>query len=151
MTRRRTAVEVARPEEIFEETKNITEWLRLELKEKTQELAPLQLERTLFQNSPGTAQMEVNLLEDTVARAQEQLKSAEKELSSQDGKQKSKRVQSWEHVGCAGPGEGDGGDAADYVVVAVQRQLLVSPDVKETTGCVVRAGGEGESIGEKLE
>ena len=51
----------------------------------------------------------------------------------------------------AGPGEGDGGDAADDVVVAVQRQLLVSPDVKETTGCVVRAGGEGESIGEELE
>ena len=61
----------------------------------------------MFQNSLGTAQMEVNLLEDMVSRAQEQLKSAEKELSSLDGKQKSKRVPSWEHVGRAGPGDGN--------------------------------------------
>ena len=51
--------------------------------------------------------MEVNLLEVTVSRAQEQLKSAEKELSTLDGKQKSKRAQSWEHVGCAGPRDGE--------------------------------------------
>ena len=51
--------------------------------------------------------MEVNLLEVTVSRAQEQLKSAEKELSTLDGKQKSKRAQSWEHVGRAGPGDGN--------------------------------------------
>ena len=55
----------------------------------------------------GTAQMEVNLLEVSVSLAQEQLKRAEKELPSLDGKQKSKRVQSWEHVGRAGPGDGD--------------------------------------------
>ena len=50
-----------------------------------------------------------------------------------------------------GPGEGDGGDAADDVVVAVQRQLLVSSDVEEATGGVVRAGGESKSIREELE
>lgn len=49
----------------------------------------------------------------------------------------------------AGPGEGDGGDAADDVVVAVQGQLLVSSDVEQATGGVIRAGGEGKSIGEK--
>ena len=50
-----------------------------------------------------------------------------------------------------GPGEGDGGDAADDVVVAVQRQLLVSSDVEQATGGVVRAGGESKSIREELE
>eukprot|EP00578_Thalassiosira_sp_NH16_P013877 CAMPEP_0181124522 /NCGR_PEP_ID=MMETSP1071-20121207/26531_1 /TAXON_ID=35127 /ORGANISM="Thalassiosira sp., Strain NH16" /LENGTH=1385 /DNA_ID=CAMNT_0023209843 /DNA_START=14 /DNA_END=4171 /DNA_ORIENTATION=- len=78
-------------EVIFEETKGITERLRLELEEKTQELAPLQQERTVYQNSLDTAQMEVNLLEDTVSRALEQLGSAERELSSMDGKEQSKR------------------------------------------------------------
>ncbi|KAL7542434.1 hypothetical protein ACHAXR_011785 [Thalassiosira sp. AJA248-18] len=80
-------------EVIFEETKDITEQLRLELEEKTQELAPLQQERTVFQNSLDTAQMEVNLLEDTVSRALEQLEGAEKELSSLDGKQSAKRTE----------------------------------------------------------
>jgi len=37
--------------------------------------------------------MEVNLLEDTVSRALEQLESAEKELSSLDSKQSSKRTE----------------------------------------------------------
>ena len=78
-------------ESIFEETKGITEQLRLELEEKTEELAPLQQERTVFQNSLDTAQMEVNLLEDTVSRALEQLDNAEKEQSSLDSKQSSKR------------------------------------------------------------
>ena len=50
-----------------------------------------------------------------------------------------------------GPTEGHGGDAADDVVVAVQRQLLVCSDVKQATGGVIRAGGEGKSIWEKLE
>ena len=80
-------------ESIFEETKGITEQLRLELEEKTQELAPLQQERTVYQNSLDTAQMEVNLLEDTVSRALDQLENATKELSSLDGKQSSMRVE----------------------------------------------------------
>mmetsp|Transcript_40140 Transcript_40140/g.83997 ORF Transcript_40140/g.83997 Transcript_40140/m.83997 type:complete len:1377 (+) Transcript_40140:128-4258(+) len=89
----RKTSEDSKLEVVFEETKSITEQLRLELEEKTQELAPLQQERTVFQNSFDTAQMEVNLLEDTVSRALEQLESAEKELSSLDNKQKSKRAE----------------------------------------------------------
>ena len=61
----------------------------------------------MFQNLLGTAQMEVNLLEVMVSRAQEQLKSTEKKLLLFDGRHKSKRAQSWEHVGRAGPGDGD--------------------------------------------
>ena len=87
------ATEDSKLEVIFEETKGITENLRRELEEKTHELAPLQQERTVFQNSLDTAQMEVNLLEDTVSRALEQLESAEKELSSLDSKQSSKRTE----------------------------------------------------------
>ncbi|KAL9189612.1 hypothetical protein ACHAXT_009287 [Thalassiosira profunda] len=85
--------EDAKLEIIFEETKEVTETLRLELEEKTQELAPMQQERTVFQNSLDTAQMEVNLLEDTVSRALEQLGSAEKELASLDDKQKAKKAE----------------------------------------------------------
>ena len=87
----RKVEEDAKLEEIFEETKGITEQLRIELEQKSQELAPLQQERTVFQNSLETAQMEVNLLEDAVSRAKEQLESAEEELSSLDSKQSSKR------------------------------------------------------------
>ena len=79
-------------EVIFEETKNITEQLRRELEQNTQELAPLQQEWTDFQNSLDTAPMEVNLLEDTVSRALKQLESAE-ELASSDGKQKAKKAE----------------------------------------------------------
>lgn len=85
------ATEDAKLEVIFEETKCITEKLRLELEEKTHELAPLQQERTLFQNAFDTVQMEVRLLEDTVSRATEQLERAEEELSSLDSKQVGKR------------------------------------------------------------
>ena len=49
-----------------------------------------------------------------------------------------------------GLGEGDTGDATDDIVVAVQGELLVSSDVKQPTGGVIRPGGECESIGEKL-
>lgn len=83
--------EDAKLEVIFEETKGITEQLRHELEEKTQELAPLLQERTIFQNSLDTAQMEVNLLEDTVQRSTEQLVSAENELASLDSKQDGKK------------------------------------------------------------
>lgn len=85
------ATEDSKLEIIFEETKVITEKLRLELEEKTQELAPLQQERTVFQNAFDTAQMEVKLLEDTVSRAKEQLEKAEDELSSLDSKQTATR------------------------------------------------------------
>ncbi len=81
------ATEDSKLEIVFEETKGITEKLRLELEKKTQELAPLQQERTVFQNAFDTVQMEVKLLEDTVSRAKEQLVKAEEELSSLDSKQ----------------------------------------------------------------
>ena len=88
----RKAEEDSKLEVIFEETKNITEQLRLELEQNMHELVPLQQERNDFQNSLDTAQIEVNLLEDTVSRVLEQLESAEKELASLDGKQKAKRA-----------------------------------------------------------
>jgi len=80
-------------ESIFDETKVVTERLRLELEEKTQELAPMQQERTVYQNSLDTAQMEVDLLEDAVNRASEQLRRAEGELNSLDEKQGAKRAE----------------------------------------------------------
>jgi structural maintenance of chromosome 4 len=80
-------------ESIFDETRIVTERLRLELEEKTQELAPMQQERTVYQNSLDTAQMEVDLLEDAVNRASEQLRRAEGELNSLDEKQGAKRAE----------------------------------------------------------
>ena len=80
-------------ESIFDETRVVTERLRLELEEKTQELAPMQQERTVYQNSLDTAQMEVDLLEDAVNRASEQLRRAEGELNSLDEKQGAKRAE----------------------------------------------------------
>jgi structural maintenance of chromosome 4 len=76
---------------IFEETKEVTEQLRRELEEKTQSLAPLLQERSTFQNSLDTAQMEVKLLEDGVSRAKEQLVGAEEELASLDERQTEKK------------------------------------------------------------
>jgi len=87
----RKSEEDAKLEIIFEETKEVTEQLRKELEVKSQELAPLQQERSVFQNSLDTAQMEANLLEDAVSRAKDQLESAEQELSSLDNRQVEKR------------------------------------------------------------
>ena len=50
----------------------------------------------------------------------------------------------------AGAGERHGGDAADDVVVGVQAELLVRPQVKQPAGGVVRARGEGTAVGEEL-
>jgi structural maintenance of chromosome 4 len=88
--------EDAKLEEIFEETKEVTERLRKELEVKTQQLAPLLQERSVFQNSLDTAQMEVNLLEDGVSRAKEQLENAERELASLDERQAGKKNESKE-------------------------------------------------------
>ena len=51
----------------------------------------------------------------------------------------------------AGPGEGHAGDAADDVVVAVERQLLVCSDVKQAASRVIGARSEGKAIREELE
>ena len=83
--------EDAKLEVIHEETRDVTEQLRKELEVKTQQLAPLLQERSVFQNSLDTAQMEVNLLEDGVSRAKEQLENAELELASLDERQVEKK------------------------------------------------------------
>lgn len=84
-------VEDAKLETIYEEMKGVTEGLRLQLEEKTQELAPVQQERSVFQAALDTATTEVKLLEDSTTRAKEQLAVAEKELASLDETQSSKR------------------------------------------------------------
>lgn len=48
-------------------------------------------------------------------------------------------------------GEGHGSDATDDVVVAVHHQLLVSAQVKQPAGGVIRACAKSIPIGEKLE
>jgi structural maintenance of chromosome 4 len=88
----RRAAEDSKLEVILDETKSITETLRLELEAKSHELAPMQQERTVYQNSLDTAQMEVDLLEDGVSRALEQLTNAERELSELDGRQRDTRT-----------------------------------------------------------
>eukprot|EP00557_Chaetoceros_sp_GSL56_P011228 CAMPEP_0176486162 /NCGR_PEP_ID=MMETSP0200_2-20121128/5422_1 /TAXON_ID=947934 /ORGANISM="Chaetoceros sp., Strain GSL56" /LENGTH=1331 /DNA_ID=CAMNT_0017882847 /DNA_START=84 /DNA_END=4076 /DNA_ORIENTATION=- len=77
----------AKLEEIFQETRGVTEKLRRELEEKTQELAPVVQERSIFQANLDTAMTEVNLLEDVVTRAKEQVDNAEQELDTIDSKQ----------------------------------------------------------------
>lgn len=74
-------------EEIFEETKGVTERLRRELEEKTQELAPVTQERAIFQSALDTAATEVKLLEDSTTRAKEQIDAVENELETLDSKQ----------------------------------------------------------------
>lgn len=46
-------------------------------------------------------------------------------------------------------GEGDGGDAADDVVVRVHHQLLVRAQVEQPARGVVRARGERVPVGEE--
>ena len=76
---------------IHEEMKGVTQKLRSELEAKTQELAPVNQERAVFQANLDTATTEVKLLEDGVTRAKEKLVSAETELAAIDQKQESKR------------------------------------------------------------
>lgn len=82
----------AKLEEIFEETRGVTEKLRRELEEKTKELAPVVQERSVFQAALDTAMTEVGLLEDSANRAQEQVKAAEEELNTIDSKQDQLRI-----------------------------------------------------------
>jgi structural maintenance of chromosome 4 len=84
--------EDAKLEEIFLETRGVTEKLRRELEEKTQELAPIVQERSVFQAALDTAMTEVKLLEDAVTRAKEQVDNAEQELDTIDSKQEQLRT-----------------------------------------------------------
>lgn len=78
-------------EAIFEDMKDVTDKLRVELEEKTQELAPVKQERAVFQAALDTAQTEVKLIEDATTRAREKLAAAESELASLDSTQAKKR------------------------------------------------------------
>jgi structural maintenance of chromosome 4 len=80
-------------EKIFEDMKGVTDKLRLELEEKTQELAPVKQERAVFQAALDTAETEVKLLEDSTTRAKEKLDAAESELASLDDTQAKKRIE----------------------------------------------------------
>lgn len=85
------AVEDKRLENIFDEMKDATDQMRSHLEIKTNELAPLQQERAVFQASLEMAETEAALLTDSVQRNREQLKSSEKELASLDECQSKKR------------------------------------------------------------
>ena len=50
----------------------------------------------------------------------------------------------------AAEGEGHRCDATDDALVGVGSQLLVSPQVKQAAGGIVRACADGLSVGEKL-
>jgi structural maintenance of chromosome 4 len=84
-------VEDEKLEVIFEEIKDSTDQIRSQLEAKTQELAPLQQERAVFQASLDTAQTEASLLTDTLHRNKEQLKAVETELASLDDYQAKKK------------------------------------------------------------
>ena len=81
----------AKLEQIYEESKGETEELRCELNIKKKELAPVSRERNQFQTALDTAITEVNLLEDSTKRAQEQLKRVEIELAALDTTEDCKR------------------------------------------------------------
>ena len=85
--------EDAKLETIQEERKEVTDKLRIELEDKTQELAPVKQERAVFQANLDTAATEVRLLEDSTTRAKEQLNSAERELASLDDNQAKLRAE----------------------------------------------------------
>jgi structural maintenance of chromosome 4 len=85
------ADEDAKLEEIFEQVKGKTDQLRVELEEKTQELAPVKQERAVYQNALDEATTEVKLMEDSTTRAREQLEMSEKELASLSDTQQKKR------------------------------------------------------------
>ena len=78
-------------ESIYDEMKSVTQKLRSELEIKTEELAPVNQERAVYQAALDTASTEVQLLEEGVTRAKEKLHEAETELSTLDQKQESKR------------------------------------------------------------
>jgi structural maintenance of chromosome 4 len=85
------AEEDAALEKVYDKMKGVTETLRSELEEKTEELAPVNQERVIYQAALDTATTEVDLLKNGVTRAQEKLQQAEFELANLDQTQESKR------------------------------------------------------------
>lgn len=84
-------VEDEKLEKIYEEIKGITQNLRTELDQKTQELAPIIQERAMFQASLENAETEARLLQDSAQRAKDRLDASEQELASLDEVQENKR------------------------------------------------------------
>lgn len=78
-------------EKLFDEMREVTKEFRQKLEEKTQELAPVQQERAMFQAALDTAMTEAKLLEDSATRSKEQLVAAENELDALDEKQSNLR------------------------------------------------------------
>ena len=76
--------EDAKLEAILDENKGKTDTLRQQLEEKTQELAPINQEKAVFQAALDTAITEVKLLTDAQSQAKDQFEAAEKELDSLD-------------------------------------------------------------------
>lgn len=83
--------EDAKLEKIFDDIKGVTQQLRSELEEKLQELAPINQEKSEFQNKLDTAETKVHLLEDSTLRAKSKLADAQEELATLDEKQIAKR------------------------------------------------------------
>jgi len=120
----RNSEEDAKLEQIYEETKDVTHKLRAELESKTQELAPVNQERAVFQAALDTAETEVKLLEDSTTRAKEKLAAAEEELATLDQTQQSKRE---ELVAC----EEELAKSKDRIVEANQEEkVLVEKEAK---------------------
>jgi structural maintenance of chromosome 4 len=80
-------------EKVYDQMKSATQTLRVELEEKTQDLAPVNQERAVYQAALDTAMTEVQLLEEGVNRAKEKLLQAETELASLDQTQETKRIE----------------------------------------------------------
>jgi structural maintenance of chromosome 4 len=85
------AVEDEKLEKIYDEIKGITQNLRTELDQKTQELAPILQEKATLQASLETAETEAKLLQDSAKRAKGRLEASEHELASLDEVQEQKR------------------------------------------------------------
>ena len=78
-------------ETIYDDIKDVTDQLRVEVEAKSQELAPVNEERVTFQAELDTAMTEMNLLKDTTSRAEQQLQSVESELAGLDASQAAKQ------------------------------------------------------------
>jgi structural maintenance of chromosome 4 len=76
---------------IFDDMKGVTDELRVQLDQKSNELAPIHQERAGFQAELDTAKTQAQLSTDSVNRSKEQLKTAESELASLDSSQSTKR------------------------------------------------------------
>lgn len=78
---------------LYDDMKEKTQQLRMDLEAKTQELAPVMQERATFQASLDTAITQLQLIEDKNKRAKERLEEAKNELANLDQFQESTRIE----------------------------------------------------------